>query len=225
MIRAVLFDLDGTLVNSSPALMYGVNRLLSELDIEPLTLPEVEMMVGKGVYRLFEKIFAYRKVQISPDMQRTHVARYIEIMTGPDTPPAELFPNVYQVIESLRCRGIKTALVTNKDGDMTQACLRDVGLSRAFDVICTGSDVRFTKPAPDIIHLACRLLDVSEQDALMVGDSCNDALAAKAAGTRIALVRTGYNEGEPIDSWAHENGNLPVYDSVSEAVQIVVDAF
>lgn len=211
--RAVLFDLDGTLVNSLPGIAWGVNSILTSVRMRALEESEIEKMVGKGVRVLWERVCEARMIFATDQLLDSLIRRFAEVMDSPVAPGAQYFPGTIEAIEALRSEGVKVALVTNKLRSMTECFLERSRTEDLFDEIVCGDDTAHAKPAGDMVLLACRKLGVAPGEAVMVGDSGNDALAARAAGVDVVLVSTGYNEGKPIDVWAQKNGfNAPLSD-------------
>jgi len=114
--------------------------------------------------------------------------------------------------------------VTNKPREFTVPLLERVGLAAHFAVVVAGDDVREKKPHPALLLAACERLGVAPRASLMIGDSVNDALAARAAGMPVVLVETGYNEGEPVAALAGESGVDAIVPSFIEAARRVVAA-
>ncbi len=216
MIRAVLFDLDGTLVDSAPELTEGVNAIMKVVRMRPFTVQEVSRMVGKGARVLFERVCEARGIfptEQTITMMMQEYARAVRELNA----PAAFYPGALEGIRLLGGAGVRTALVTNKMRRMTEDLLQKNGIEDLFDAVVCGDDTRHPKPEGDMLLLACRQLGVAAGEALMVGDSANDALAGRAAHVRTVLVRTGYNEGTPIDVWARDHG----FDCVREDVREV----
>lgn len=221
-IQAVLFDLDGTLVNSVPQLTAGVNALMRVVRRPSFTETEIASMVGKGVGVLIERVCQARGIEQTPQIMKTMREHYLEIMQEISQQPTPYFDGVRAAIERLQDAGIATALVTNKMRLLTDEFLQKSRSMPLFELVLTGDDVTNAKPAPEMLLRAAYGLNIPLSACLMVGDSRNDALAAKAAGMRVALVRTGYNENEPIDQWAQANGFCYVRDSVVDVVADVL---
>ena len=119
--------------------------------------------------------------------------------------------------------GIRTAIVTNKIRVMAENFVVKTGLDQHFDTLVAGDDTRHAKPAADMLGLlACKKLGVSPSEAVMVGDSRNDALAAQAAQMPVYLVTTGYNEGTPIKQWGRDNGFEEVYSGIEPIVNEIL---
>ena len=196
--RAVLFDLDGTLVDSLPTLTCSLNAYLAALGKAPFTEKEVSDMVGKGVRVLLQKAFACRQVRLAGASFDAAGKDYIAQCLKTGNGKTRVFPGVAEALGALRSKGIKTALVTNKSRAMTLSLLADKGLAPLFDVVVAGDDGHTPKPAP--------------------GDSRNDALAARSAKMTVRLVACGYNEGEPIGQWAQANGFDAPFPATAQAV-------
>ena len=221
-LKAVLFDLDGTLVDSVPQLTSGVNALMCEMGLAAFTRDEVAAMVGKGVPVLIERIALARGLTREPEALARMQSNYTRAMKATDVRLAAFFPGVIEALGALREAGIKPVLVTNKMRLMTEDFLDKTGTAHLFDAVVAAGDTPRAKPAPDMVELACRKAGALPEEAVMIGDSANDALAAAAAGVRIILVRTGYNEGVPIDQWAHQNGFGEVLDDTAQACRALL---
>ena len=221
-IRAVLFDLDGTLVDSVPDLTVGINTIMASLRMRPFTEEQISTMVGKGVRVLVEKVCDARGIYITPQTVDTLIRRYAQIMTENDNRYTRFYPGAIEGLDRLRAAGIRTAIVTNKIRVMAENFVVKTGLDQHFDTLVAGDDTRHAKPAADMLLLACKKLGVSPSEAVMVGDSRNDALAAQAAQMPVYLVTTGYNEGTPIKQWGRDNGFEEVYFGIEPIVNEIL---
>ncbi len=220
-IKAVLFDLDGTLVDTIPDLTYGLNRMLDEVfGKPPLTVAEVSTMVGQGVIDLMERVFRARGIAANKALIHEAIDIYCGIMVKSGSSHSEVFKDVFSSLTQLRQKGLSLAIVTNKPKSMTEAIVKEKGLSQYVDCVIAAGDAPTVKPAPEMLWLACEKLGVDVKSAVMVGDSTNDALAAKNAGMPVYLVTTGYNGEESIAVWAKKEGITTVYESI----QAVTDA-
>lgn len=217
-VSAVLFDLDGTLVDSLPDLTSGLNTFLQQMNLAPFTQHEVELFIGKGASVLLQRALAARGIELTGAELKEALAHYERVMDQQGTPTTDFFPGVKRSLQELREHGFKVALVTNKMRSMAEEFLQSRQALSWFDVLVTGSDGLTPKPAPDMLLAACRELKKTPQQCVMVGDSCNDALAARAAQLPVWLVRTGYNEGIPIDQWAQEHQFSLLADDVPAVV-------
>ena len=221
-VRAALFDLDGTLVDSAKDLAHAVNTVLARRGLAPLPTPEIASFLGKGAAHLMRKVAAARGLTPSEQELEALVSEYASILVASNSRGTEFFPGVLDALGELRAAGVKTALVTNKMRAITEAFLRDRGVEALFDIVVAAGDAARPKPASDMLVLAMERLGVHPHECVMVGDSRNDALAGRAAGTRVLLVGTGYNEGEPIGIWARENGFPAPLAGIAQVVEDLI---
>jgi phosphoglycolate phosphatase len=195
--RGVIFDLDGTLVESAGEIAEALARTFESLRLDALPRSQVESLIGRGVRVLVERALAQVKapgIDVDDVVARfeSHYAQAVG--TG-----ATLFPGVSEGLGLIRAKGLPMAVVTNKPRYFTLQLLERLGIARYFDAVIAGDDGIAKKPAPDMIAAAAKALGVPVADALMVGDSDNDTLAARAAGCPVWCVRHGYNEGRPAE--------------------------
>ena len=197
--RAVLFDLDGTLLDTVGDLAAAANLMLADLSRPPRSQDEIHSFVGKGLPNLVRRCMTEYAQATEVEIEAAIVVfrRHYAAVNGRTT---RIYPGVIEVLEALRERRLKLAVVTNKAGDFTLPLLDHMGLSVYFDAVVSGDTLPVKKPDPAVLHHACDLLQVEAGDALMIGDSQNDALAARGAGIPVLLVSYGYSEGMPVDS-------------------------
>jgi len=196
--RGVLIDLAGTLLDTVPDLAAAVNAMLADFGRAPLPVEQVASYVGKGadvlVHRSLTESLDARAGDA--DFQRGKASFY-EHYRRENGRQAVVFPGVRDAIALMRERGLALACVTNKPREFTHELLQRVGLED-FDVIVSGDDTVEKKPHPAPMLHACALLKLLPSETAMVGDSENDVLSARAAGCRVIVVETGYNEGRPV---------------------------
>jgi len=197
-MQALVFDLDGTLVDSAGEIATALARTFEGLGLEPIARARVEQLIGKGVRVLVERALAIRGaagIDVDDAVARFE-SHYAETVgTG-----ATLFPGVSEGLGLLEARGMPMAVVTNKPRYFTLQLLERLGIARYFRAVIAGDDGLAKKPAPDMLRAAARELGVPPALALMIGDSDNDTVAARAAGCPVWCVRHGYNEGRPPDA-------------------------
>ena len=197
--RAVLIDLDGTLLDTAPELVASVNALLLSRGLEPLPETCVRNLIGKGVAHLVTGAMQL-SMRAAPDAYT--IAQAIELFNAIywrfNGTQARLYPEAFNGLTALRGAGLKTACVTNKPSAFTLPLLQAVHCFDQFDAVVCGDEVTNKKPAPDALWLACKRLSVQPNEAVMIGDSANDALAARAAGCVMLLVPYGYREGAQV---------------------------
>lgn len=196
-VEAVLFDLDGTLVDSLPDIALSANRMLAELGRPQRDEAEIRRFVGKGIPNLVTRCMTEgaqadeAEIEAAITVFRRHYA-------GINGQRAIVYPTVHDTLTQMRAMGLKLACVTNKAEAFTLPLLDKLDLARHFDAVVSGDTLPVKKPDPAVLHHACALLGT--QRALMVGDSANDAVAARGAGLPVLLVTYGYSEGVPVDT-------------------------
>ncbi|MBY4676084.1 phosphoglycolate phosphatase [Marinobacterium arenosum] len=199
--KAVLFDLDGTLVDSVPDLAQAVDRMLVELGRAEAGEARVRQWVGNGAQLLVKRALCGQLSLdgVAEDAQFDRAYRLFLQFYGEHTSGfSTLYPGVLDCLDGLRQRGIALAVVTNKPMRFTEPMLAGFGLSDYFQCVLGGDSLSVKKPDPAPLLQAMRQLGSGPADTLMVGDSVNDLRAARAAGCPVACVPYGYNHGEPI---------------------------
>ncbi len=197
--RAVLIDLDGTLVDSLPDIANATNAMRAELGLPVLPLTQIASYVGKGVDTLVHRALTETMSDPAPEDQFAHGKQsfngHYRRVNGDES---RAYADVPQALEHLRGNGIPLACVTNKPRSFTLQLLERTGLMAAFKAIVSGDDTLQKKPHGEPMLHACKLLGVVASDATVIGDSENDVLSAHAAGCRVIVVETGYNEGKSL---------------------------
>ncbi len=211
-IRAVIVDLDGTMVDTLGDFEVALNRTLAELDLPPVTRALVERTVGKGSEHLIRSVLVHqlalpevtglsnvcaaRSVDTLYEPAWQHYQRHYREINGQHS---DVYPGVAEGLAQLRARGLLLACLTNKPRAFALDLLQAKGLQGFFPVVFGGDSFERKKPDPLPLLRTCEALGTSPAQTLMVGDSANDALAARAAGCPVVLVRYGYNHGEPVE--------------------------
>jgi phosphoglycolate phosphatase len=190
-IRAVLVDLDGTLLDTAPDLAAAANRMLAQLGRPPQATQAIARYIGKGVPMLVRR--ALGDDQGPYEQALALFERYYAELSGRES---VAYPGAREGIERMRTMALRLACVTNKPERFARHLLERTGF--AFDALVCGDHVARKKPAPDAVLLACDRLAVTPREALFIGDSQNDVDAARAAGCKIWCVPYGYNEGGPV---------------------------
>ena len=211
----VMFDLDGTLVDSVPDLATAVDVMLGRLGRPPAGVERVRDWVGNGAAVLVRRALAcaldHSRVD---DVQADEALKlFLEAYSGGHE-LTRVYPGVIDLLGFLRERGVRMAVVTNKPQRFVAPLLEEVGLAGYFEWLIGGDTLPTQKPDPGALLHVLREAGVSAEQALFIGDSRSDVLAARAAGVTVAAVSYGYNHGEPI---AAENPDLLV-DSLSALI-------
>ena len=197
--QSVTFDLDGTLLDTIADLAEACRRMLEEIGAPPRTPAEVHSFVGKGMAVLVERCLTH---DTAPSAEALHTAieSFKTHYAAVNGKYCQIYPGVLEGLKAWRDSGVKMGVVTNKPGMFTEALLEHMGLAGYFDVVVSGDTTAHKKPHPEPILHACRLFNVRPDCNLHIGDSENDILAARAAGSPAFCVPYGYNEGKPVDS-------------------------
>lgn len=193
-IRALVFDLDGTLVDSLPDLTEAVNDLMAANGLAPHSEEAVSAMVGKGVPVLVQKAFDAHGVIVAGEALAAQVKTYLGFYEPRATRLTRLFPHVAEMMGTLSGAGYRLAVCTNKPTAVSREIVDSLGIGAAIDVVVGGDSGVPAKPAPDMLWLVAERLGLPKEQLLFVGDSANDVASARSAGIRVALVRYGYTE-------------------------------
>lgn len=198
MIDTVVFDLDGTVVDTVSGITHAVNVALRSHGLTEMVDEETRQFVGLGgnalVRAALEKSAA--SLELAAELQEAYLTAY----AAAPGHLAVVYPGVEELLKRLRARGVRLALCTNKSGRITGGMLRELELDGAFDAVVSGDELPYRKPDPRHLLESVRLAGGTA--ALMVGDSISDVRAARAAGAPVVCVSFGYGvEGLEPDSW------------------------
>jgi phosphoglycolate phosphatase len=191
----LVFDLDGTLVDSVPDLHAALNQMLRERGRRPLSQAQVKRMVGDGVPPLVARALAASGAD--PSEARAALPRFLEIYEANAAELTRPYPGVPETLTVLRDRGYRAAICTNKPQRATIAVLQGVGLLPLFDGIAGGDHFAVRKPDPGHLLGLISELGANPAASAMIGDNENDAAAARAAGVPFVMMRYGYARVDP----------------------------
>jgi phosphoglycolate phosphatase len=197
--RAVILDLDGTLLDTAADLAAATNLMMIELGREPLSQATVASYIGKGVEVLVHRALGGSlDARVDHDLHtRGHDAfmRHYQVENGRHSRP---YDGVVEGVAAMRAKGLRLACVTNKPKSFADPLLDHFGLAQAFELIVGGDTLPLRKPDPmPMLHVAQRF-EIDPLEIVAIGDSLNDALAARAAGMPVFAVPYGYNEGRDV---------------------------
>ena len=211
-LEAAIIDLDGTMVDTLGDFEVALNRSLADLDLPPVTRALVERTVGKGSEHLIRSVLTHQlalpevkgltNVCDARSVENLYEAawqRYQHHYLAINGEFADVYLGVGEGLQALRDAGLQLACLTNKPLSFAKPLLQAKGLDSFFTHVFGGDSFERKKPDPVPLFKTCEALGVNPAQALMVGDSSNDAQAARAAGCPVVLVRYGYNHGEPVD--------------------------
>ncbi len=189
----VIFDLDGTLIDSAADLAVAINAMLAGYGREPLAVAEVRRMVGDGVALLVARALAARDCRPAApaEAERAFMRHYESGATTLTT----VFPGAVQALQALQAAGIPLAVCTNKPSRPTAAVLAGLGLGKYFARVFGGDSLPFRKPDPRVLVALLEAFSSRPESSLLVGDSEVDAATASAAGVPFVLMKHGYRRG------------------------------
>ena len=209
-LRGVIVDLDGTMVDTLGDFEAALNRMLAELDLPPVSRALVERTVGKGSEHLIRSVLEHqlalpgvhtqgqpgsgRADELMAQAWRIYQRHYLEINGA----FSDVYPGVLAALQQWRRNGLLLACLTNKPLNFARPLLKSKGLDGFFTQVFGGDSFERKKPDPLPLLKTCEALGTLAAQTLMVGDSENDGLAARAAGCPVVLVSYGYNHGRPI---------------------------
>lgn len=192
-MKAVIFDLDGTLIDSAEDIALSLKLTLEEIGMLEKMPPDVSKLIGGGVKALLEKV-------LGEDFREEHVAVFRKHYKSNPVVHTRPYEGVPEVLEGLRSQNIKLAVVTNKLEELSVEILKRLDLLEYFDVVVGGDTFEEKKPSPIPIARTIDFLGVKPSEVLTVGDTEADILAGRGAGTRTAFALWGYvqiNSVEP----------------------------
>lgn len=190
-INTILFDLDGTLIDTAPDLAYALNSLLEENGLSPRSFEQIKPLVAFGGKALVK--FGFECHQDHPDFTHRH-QRLLEIYTNNIDRNSALFDGISEVINKLEDQQIHWGIVTNKPEDLTHLLLEKLNI-RASVVVC-GDTLAYNKPHPAPLLYACAQLAINPKRCIFVGDDKNDMLAGGNSGIQTVAVTYGYGQVE-----------------------------
>ncbi|MEZ5863477.1 MAG: phosphoglycolate phosphatase [Geminicoccaceae bacterium] len=191
-VAAVVFDLDGTLVDTLPDLHAAVRVLLAEAGLDAPSAPEVRAMIGDGARRLVERSLAWANAPVDAAGFDKVYERFLEIYNAAPCRESRLYAHVEPTLKALAAQGVRLAVCTNKPQAPTEAILETLGVSSLFGAAIGGDAVPKRKPDPAHLQAVLDRLAVDPAATVMVGDSHNDLAAAQGLGMPCILVDYGY---------------------------------
>ena len=205
-VQSVIIDLDGTMVDTLGDFEVALNRMLADLSLPAVDRTLVGKLVGKGSEHLIRSVLNHADVPahgslyaIKREALYTRAwERYQAHYRAVNGQHLALFPGVIEGLERLKARGLRLACLTNKPTDFARPLLAAKGIDGYFSAVFGGDAFEKKKPDPLPLLKTCEVLGSAPARTLMVGDSRNDAEAARAAGCPVVLVTYGYNHGEPV---------------------------
>ena len=198
-IRAAIIDLDGTMMDTAPDFLVAINAMRDELRIAPVDIEVITRFVGKGTENLVRSILGldYTPAQVAERYEQALEA-YMRHYSAINGRHSTLYAGVAEGLRQMQEQGLRLACVTNKPIAFALPLLEAAGLLPSFEVVYGGDSLPRKKPDPMPLLQVCADFSLAPHKVVAIGDSSNDALAARAAGCRVLNVPYGYNHGQPI---------------------------
>jgi phosphoglycolate phosphatase len=217
-IKAAIIDLDGTMLHTVPDFELALNGMRGDFGLAPVGQAVIEPMVGKGSEKLIRDVLALdydaaRVDAVFAQAMDAYQRHYLAINGEKST----LFPQVIEGLQALKDLGLCLACVTNKPIAFTRPLLGQKGLAPFFEIVYGGDSLPKKKPDPLPLLQVCRDFDLAPAQVVAIGDSSNDAEAARAAGCFVLTVPYGYNHGKPVQT-INSDG---IVDSLLEAAKLI----
>jgi phosphoglycolate phosphatase len=214
-IKLIIFDLDGTLINSIEDITNALNYAFGPYGVNDLNSTEVTAMVGEGPLKLIQYVLTERNLLVDKELL---VTRFLDYYASHPTDKTVLYPGTREMFEALK--GLKMAIVTNKTEELSHKILKKFELDKYFDMVVAVDTIAERKPSPGPVIYVLSVLNVAPEDAIIVGDSMIDVQTGKASFVRTVAVTHGYGRdgfqdeadfiigsmSELIDIVKHENG-------------------
>jgi phosphoglycolate phosphatase len=212
-LEAVVWDLDGTLVDSAPDLATALNTVLDKRGFAGHSLETVRGMIGNGVPKLVERGFNAIGIRLEPAQLDELVSLFREEYTACATNRSRPYPQVMEALEKIYTLNIPMGVCTNKPEALSRQILEGRGLSGYFNSVVGGDTTSTLKPDPQPLLTCLHELATEPASSLMIGDSAIDVGAARAAGVYVGVVPWGYRSSPVEDLGAdfiiHDLANLP----------------
>lgn len=199
-VTAIVIDLDGTLLHTAPELAEAANRMLRDMDYPAVSQELLASYIGNGISWLVKRALT-GDMHATPDAALYDHAlpifekHYTELLLQ-----SKPFEGVIEGLDAMKIAGYPLGCITNKVERYTTPLLKGLGLSKYFDIVLAGDTLPEKKPHPlPLIH-AAKFFGVPTDRVLLIGDSLNDTIAARAAGCPVFCVPYGYNHGEPVET-------------------------
>ncbi len=200
MIKLLIFDLDGTLIDSSHDITDAINHAVRPLGIRPLTVTEIKEMVGSGITKLIEDLISTEKIVLDSkqpyNLKEEAVNRFLEYYSAHLLDNTTAYPQVKETLSKLG--RYKKAVISNKREGFSKMVLEGVNLLEFFDVVLGSDSISERKPSPVPVFEVLKRLDVSKSETVIIGDSNFDIEAGKAAGVKTVAVTYGYRSKEAL---------------------------
>jgi len=215
----ILFDLDGTLIETAPEIADAVNDTLTRFELPSVTQQQVNDWIGHGTRELLIQALAYVGNTSADLVRHSDSFKLIEAEFGKFYQRrcgtrSHLYPHVRETLHALRAAGVKLVVMTNKEGRYTQTVLDAHQMAPLFDLVISGDTLPVKKPNPAGIEHCLERFGVARERTLFVGDSSIDVATARNGGLTVWALPYGYNMGEPIEA-CHPDRVIPDFSALT----------
>jgi len=199
-ISAIVIDLDGTLLDTAPELCLAANRMLRDMDYAPVSQELLASYIGNGISWLVKRALT-GDMHATPDAALyEHALPIFEKHYTALLLQSKTFDGVIEGLDAMKAAGFRLGCITNKVARYTEPLLKGIGLAKYFEIVLSGDTLPEKKPHPLPLLHAAKFFGVPIEKLLLIGDSLNDTVAARAAGCPVFCVPYGYNHGEPVET-------------------------
>ena len=219
----IVFDLDGTLVDTAPDLIDTLNLILGRHDVPPVGFDDARAMIGAGVKSLLQRALASKGLRFPPDEIDRLFDEYLKLYAEHIADRSRPFPGLERALDELAADGCRLAVCTNKLEWLSVLLLDRLGLSPRFATICGQDTFAMRKPDPEMLRLTIARAGGDAARAVMVGDSMTDVATAKAAGVPVVAVDFGYTDIPPAQLGADRL--IGHFDALTGAIRELVPAW
>jgi phosphoglycolate phosphatase len=199
-VKAIVIDLDGTLLHTAPELAEAANRMLRDMGRAPVSQDLLKSYIGNGIHWLVKRaltgdMYAEPDAALFDQALPIYEKHYTELACT-----SQPFQNVVKGLNAMKAAGFRLGCITNKVERYTTPILKSADLAKYFEIVVAGDTLPEKKPHPMPLLHSAKFFGVPIENLLLVGDSLSDAQAARAAGCPIICVPYGYNHGEPVET-------------------------
>jgi len=216
----IVFDLDGTLIDTAPDLVDTLNVILARHDVAPVAFDQARTMIGAGVKPLLQRALASKGRQLPPEEIDKLFGEYLEIYAAHIADRSRPFPGLERALDALSAQGCTLAVCTNKLEWLSVRLLEKLNLAQRFAAICGQDTFTMRKPDPDMLRLTIARAGGDTGHAAMVGDSMTDVATARAASIPVVAVDFGYTDTPPAELGADRL--ISHFDALPAAVMELV---
>ena len=195
----IVFDLDGTLVDTAPDLVRSLNHTIAAYDLEPVTYQDLTHLVGQGARMMIRRAFDLRNHSLSEDQIPALLSRFLDHYQRDMPGGSKPYPGLIEALERLKAEGFILAVCTNKMETLARPLLKSLNLDGYFAALTGGDSFPVRKPDPAHLTQTITLAGGNPENAVMIGDSINDILAARNANLPSIAVPFGYSD-VPVES-------------------------